>query len=111
MRPLVAAWRRGEGTQAAIAARHGMPTPLFGIGPANPSRRVRGVRREACWGLRGAGLQFAAALAAFQPSGVSSRTRLIEEIRSRARCLQASDPHGLYDNQLGISKSPQPCES
>ena len=29
MRPLVAAWRRGEGTQAAIAARHGMPTPSF----------------------------------------------------------------------------------
>ncbi len=30
MRPLVAAWRRGEGTQAEIAARHGMPTPSFG---------------------------------------------------------------------------------
>ena len=29
MRPLVAAWRRGEGTQAEIAARHGMPTPSF----------------------------------------------------------------------------------
>ena len=29
MRPLVAAWRRGEGTQAVIAARHGMPTPSF----------------------------------------------------------------------------------
>lgn len=30
MRPLVAAWRRGEGTQAEIAARHGMPAPSFG---------------------------------------------------------------------------------
>ena len=29
MRPLVAAWRRGEGTQSEIAARHGMPTPTF----------------------------------------------------------------------------------
>jgi len=29
MRPLVAALRRAEGTQAAIAARHGMPTPSF----------------------------------------------------------------------------------
>ena len=29
MRPLVAAWHRGEGTQAAIAARHRMPTPSF----------------------------------------------------------------------------------
>jgi hypothetical protein len=29
MRPLVEAWRRGEGTQAEIASRHGMPTPTF----------------------------------------------------------------------------------
>ena len=29
MRPLVEAWRRGEGTQAELAARHGMPAPTF----------------------------------------------------------------------------------
>ncbi len=28
-RPLVEAWRRGEGTQAQLAARHGMPSPTF----------------------------------------------------------------------------------
>lgn len=29
MWPLVCAWRRGEGTQAEIAAREGMPAPTF----------------------------------------------------------------------------------
>ena len=29
MQPLVAAWTRGEGTQAEIAAKHGMPMPTF----------------------------------------------------------------------------------
>lgn len=29
MSPLVTSWRRGEGTQAEIAARAGMPTPTF----------------------------------------------------------------------------------
>ena len=39
MAPLVAAWRRGEGTQAEVAARAGMPTSTFAWWCGRPGGR------------------------------------------------------------------------